>query len=138
MINSVAIRDELAIALASQLGLYRFSNGQTKPAIAIDDGSDPSPETPQATGLELVLVPSIRVPIASSFGGFIQTFSVQVAVKQFDVSRTTLEAMPVILDTLRSQFSELSLSGAERVLRSAKLDNVETFSVVVSQDFLMD
>lgn len=138
MINYILIRHALAAALESQLGTYTFSNGADTPAVQIDDGSDPSPEQPRVDGLELVIVPSVVVAIAGSFGGFRQTFRGDITVRQWDVSRTTMEAMPVILDTLRSQFPELQMGGAERVLRSLKLNNVETFSVQVRQEFLMD
>ena len=138
MINSQEIRDVLAIALASQLGIYTFSNGQTRPAIVIDDNSDPLLDEVKKTGLELVIVPGIRVPIASSFGSFRQTFSIEIIANQWDITQTTLVSMPLILDTMQSQFSHLRLVSAERILRSLKLDNIETFSLTVSQEFLMD
>jgi len=138
LINSQEIRDVLAIALASQLGIYTFSNGQTRPAIVIDDNSDPRLDEVKKTGLELVIVPSIRVPIASSFGSFRQTFSVEIIANQWEITQTTLVSMPLILDTMKSQFSHLRLVSAERILRSLKLDNIETFSLTVSQEFLMD
>jgi len=138
LINSQEIRNVLAIALASQLGIYTFSNGQTRTAIVIDDNSDPLLDEVKKTGLELVIVPSIRVPIASSFGSFRQTFSVEIIANQWDITQTTLVSMPLILDTMKSQFSHLRLVSAERILRSLKLDNIETFSLTVSQEFLMD
>ena len=115
MINSQEIRNVLAIALASQLGTYTFSNGQTRPAIVIDDNSDPLLDEVKKTGLELVIVPSIRVPIASSFGSFRQTFSVEIIANQWDLTQTTLVSMPLILDTMKSQFSHLRLVSAERI-----------------------
>jgi len=138
LINSQEIRDVLAIALVSQLGIYTFSNGQTRPAIVIDDNSDPLLDEVKKTGLELVIVPSIRVPISNCFVGFRQTFSVEIIANQWDITQTTLVSMPLILDTMQSQFSHLRLVSAERILRSLKLDNIETFSLTVSQEFLMD
>jgi hypothetical protein len=135
MIETEVIRDAIETALGSSIGVYAFSTGQSAPAIRVDEGLDPFTEDPDVTGLEVVLTPSIAVAIAPVFGGWNQTFTMEISLKQWDITKKALPALALLLDAI-AQFSELGTGQIKRVIRREKLDNIETITLEVWQSFL--
>lgn len=134
MIDIDNLRDTITTALADQLGTYTFSGGQTTPAIRVDDGSDPYDEEPSVEGLEVVLVTNPEVSISMLMGGYQQTFSALIVLKQWDIAETTLAAMTALMPYLNAE-DNLQIGAVRRVVRTTKLDNIETMSIQVSQAF---
>lgn len=132
MISAQELKDALLLSLAEQLGTYSFSNGITVAAIRIDDGASPYPEEPQVDGLEIVIVPQIEVSVQVLMGGYQDTHSTLIALKQWTIDKTTTPSRGPLLATL-SQFPSLNIRSLRRIIRSSKLDNVETLSVLVEE-----
>ncbi|HEY9697013.1 MAG TPA: hypothetical protein V6D10_07105 [Trichocoleus sp.] len=135
MITPEEIRDTLQEALSNELGSYTFSGGQTTPAIRIEDGSNPYPEEPKVSGLEIVIQPSIDIPVKYVLDGYQQTFAHLIALKQWDIEKTALGYLDTVMDTI-GQFAELKVDRVNRQMRLAGLDNIETLSFVVSETVL--
>lgn len=133
MIDVLELRSTIETALADHLGTYLYSNGLTVPAIWVEEGETLLERS--IAGLEVVIRPSLEVPIALTLDGYSQTFTAMVTLKQWDVEQTTLEAMPLLLSALRS-IDFLQVGSPRRIVRSSKLDNIETLSVPISQSFL--
>lgn len=136
MITGADIKATLLGALDGQIGTYTFSNGQTTPAIRVEDGSDPYPEEPNVTGLEVVIDVSIDVPIELMLGGsYAQTYSHRIQLKQWDITKNTLPYLDAVSDAI-ADFEVLTLDRVSRQQRLTKLDNIETLSFVVSERVL--
>jgi hypothetical protein len=135
MIDIAELRATVATALASHIGSYTFSGGQTVSAIRVDDGSDPYDEEPQVTGLEVVIRPNLEIPVTLMMGGYRQDFSAIILLKQWDIQKTTLEAMQALMPYLAAA-DNLQIGTVRRVTRNTKLDNIETLSIQVTQSFL--
>jgi hypothetical protein len=132
MATTQELKEALSTALADQIGLYTFSDGQTTAAIRVDDGSEPYEEEPSVEGLEVVIVPALEVAVTPMLGGYKDTYTTLIVLKQFDIEETTLPCRTKVLEAL-CQFSELGIGQMRRVLRSNKLDNIETLTVQVSE-----
>lgn len=126
------IKAALSSALDTQIGVYTFSDGQTTPAIRIDDGSEPYEEDPSVTGLEVVIVPALEVAVTPMLGGYKDTYTTLIALKQWDIEQTTLPYRTKVIEAL-AEFSDLATGQMRRVMRSSKLDNIETLTVQVSE-----
>lgn len=130
------IWDALVEVLGSELGTYTFPSGQSTPAIRIEDGSSPYTEEPSVQGLEVVIQSSIDVPIQPLLDGYQQTFSHLVQLKQWDIEKTTLDYMSLVMGAM-AQFDTLSVDRVNRQIRLTKLDNIERLSFVVSERVLV-
>lgn len=137
MTTPLELKNALRVALQDKLGVYRFAGGQTTPAIRIDDGSSPYSEEPTVTGLELVIVPSIEVSVRPMLSGYQDTHSTLISLKQWDIEQTTMELRTPLLEAL-SQFDSLKVDAMRRVIRSSKLDNIETLSVTLSESYWIE
>lgn len=136
MIDLLELRSTLAEALGGAIGTYTFvGTGATTPAIRVDDGSNPYEEEPKVDGLEVVIAASPEVPIAMLMGGYQQTFTVAIVLKQWDINATALDAMERVLPALM-QSDSLAIGNPRRIVRSTRLDNIETLTIPVSQTFL--
>lgn len=135
MIEAPDLRDAIATALDGQIGTYNFGGVLTTPAIRIDDGSSPYDQEPTVTGLEVVIVPSLDVAVKPLMGGYQQTFGTTIVLKQWNVEETTMTAMDSVLEAI-AQFSTLGVGQLRRVIRSSKLDNIETMVIPVSETAL--
>ena len=69
MTDLAALRAEIITVLGENLGTYTFSEGQTTPAIGIDDGSDPFVEQPSRTGLEVSIQPDQDLELEPMLAG---------------------------------------------------------------------
>lgn len=132
MINLEALREIILQSLAGQIGTYAFSTGQTVLALRIDDGSDPYPEQPRVSGLEVVIRPSLEVPISLLLGGYQQQFGGEIVLKQWSDALTTLPALEALLPPLIAT-DGLTIGQIVRVTRSSRLDNIETLSIPIAQ-----
>ena len=137
MIDLLGLRTALETALAPHLGTYTFSTGDTTPAVKIEDGAIAESEQPSVEGLELVIVGSPEIPFSCVMGGYQETYTALVILKQWDITATTLEARSPLLQALMGM-DDLMVSGGKRVVRLTKLDNIETLTVQVSQSFLVE
>lgn len=137
MLDTEALRETITTALADQIGLYTFSTGETTAAIRVDDGADPYEENPTASGLEVVIQPILETSIVQMMGGYQQTFSVLIVLKQWDIEETTIEAMLALMPYLHS-LDELNVGAVRRIVRSSKLDNIETLTIQASQVFYIE
>lgn len=138
MIDLLEIRNTLEAALEGELGTYTFSTGDTTAAIAVDmgNGDYPMPGA-HVTGLECVLIFRPEIPMQVLMGGYEETYSVQIILKQWDAALTTMPALDKVLDAL-GELSEISLQSGSvrRVLPLPKLGNIETVQMTVYQVFL--
>lgn len=134
MIDTESLRNAITTALSDQLGTYTFSGNQTTPAVRLDDGSDPYDEEPSVEGLEVVIVTNPEVSISMLMGGYQQTFSALIVLKQWDIEQTTLAAMTALMPYLNAE-DNLQIGAIQRVPRKIKRDNIETLSIQVSQAF---
>ncbi len=132
MTTTQELRNALLSALGGQIGLYTFGGGQTTPAIRVDDGSAPYEEEPSVMGLEVVIVPALEVAVTPMLGGYKDTYTTLIVLKQWDSDQTTLPCRTKVLEAL-GQFPELAVGQMRRVIRSSKLDNIETLTVQVSE-----
>jgi hypothetical protein len=143
MIDLLNLRNILETALAEELGAYTFvteAGTQTTGAIALDmgDGSYPIAGT-RVDGLECVIIFRPEIPMKVLFGGYEETYSVQIVLKQWDAVRTTLPGLDKVLEAL-GEMPELSLQSGSvrRVLPLPKLGNIETVQLTVYQVFLTE
>jgi hypothetical protein len=128
MIDLNELGTALETSLDEELGTYTFSNGLSTAAIRVDDGSDPFDEEPAVDGLECVIQQAIDVPIRPLLGGdYQQDWATAIVLKQWDIERTTLVGMHLALEAL-AEFS-FQLAGVRRVVRSSRLDNIETCTI---------
>jgi hypothetical protein len=138
MIDLLAVRTILEAALAPHLGTYTINTGDSCPAVRIEDGSIDESEQPSVEGLELVIVASPEIPFKAVLGGgYQETYNALVVLKQWNIAATTLDARSPLLDALMG-LENVLVSGGKRVMRSSRLDNIETLSVQISQVFLVD
>lgn len=138
MIDLMAIRTALATALADELGTYTFPDGQVTPAIAVDDGSgNYPPKDAKVTGLECIILLSPEVQSEDIFGGFKETYTAMVMLRQWDATKTTLDARLLARDAIASLGSIGVVPGSmRRTLPFEKLGNIETAQFTVFQSFL--
>jgi hypothetical protein len=137
VINLLALRTTLEAALEPHLGIYTFSTGDTTPAVKIEDGSIAESEQPSVEGLELVIIESPEIPFSAVMGGYREMYTALIILKQWDIAATTLEARSPLLQALMGM-DNLLVSGGKRVVRTSRLDNIETLTVQVSQSFLVE
>jgi len=127
-----ALKAVLQSALAEYLGIYRFSGNLTTPAIRIEDRSDPYPEEPTVTGLELVIVPPVGGDYRQLLGGFQDGRRTLILLKQWDSDQTTEQGRDVLLAALL-QLDDLGIERAVTTPRSGLFDDLETLRVEVTQ-----
>ncbi len=137
MIDLLALRSTLETALAPHLGTYTFSTGGTTPAVKVESGAIDASEQPSVQGLELVIIESPEIPFSSVMGGYREVYTALVILKQWDITATTLEARSPLIQALMG-LDNLLVSGGKRVVRTSRLDNIETLTVQVSQSFLVE
>ena len=133
MVTIDEVREGLAVNLAPFIGLYTFSNGQTTPAIRVDDGSDPYPEDPKITGLEVVITPLAEVSMVQMIGGYQDTYTMGIMFKQFDQTKTTLEIRSPAIESLLV-FPTLQIGNLRRLLRISRINEIEVFSFTATQN----
>lgn len=132
-VTAPELKTALAEALGERLGTYTFSARQTTPAIRTDDGTDPFDEEPTVQGLEVVIVPQIEVPMKQMMGGWQDTYTTLIVLKQWDIQENTLAVRDLALNALM-QFDTLAVGQIRRVMRTTKLDNIETLTIPVSEN----
>lgn len=137
MITTEEIKAALEVGLGAEIGTYTFSGGQTTPAIRIDDGAQPYPEEPTVEGLEVVIQESLEIPVKMMLGGYQQTFSHRIVLKQWDIEKTCLSYLDAVMEAT-GQFSSLLVGDVRRVMRSTVLDNIETLTIMVSESVLSE
>lgn len=137
MITTEEIRAALEAELGDAIGTYTFSTGASTPAIRIEDGSQPYPEQPTVEGLEVVIQESLDVPIKFLLGGYQQTFSHRIVLKQWDIELTCLPYLDLVMQAV-AQFPSLLAEDIKRVMRSTVLDNIETLTITVSESVLFE
>lgn len=135
MITAEEIIAELVEQMGEAIGSYTFAEGQVTPAIRIDDGSEPYEEEPAVTGLEVVIVPSPEVNITPLMGGYQEDYTTLIQLRQWDINDTTMPYLDAVLQAI-GQFQTLNLVRTQRVMRSNKLDNIETLTISVSESVL--
>lgn len=133
MIDTEELKAAIVSALGDQLGTYTFQSvGATSPAIRVDDGVDPFNEEPIVGGLECVIQPNLEVPITDLIGGYQQTWTAAIVLKQWDITKDTLTAMDAITHAV-AELDGLRITSRRRIVRSTKLDNIETMQITVAQ-----
>lgn len=141
MIDLPLLRSTLETGLAGLLGTYTINTDegpQTTPAIAVDLGNgDYPPAGAEIQGLECVLIFRPDIPIKPLLGGWEETYSVVIFLKQWDEGRTTIAALDALLELL-GQMPEFGLQAGSirRTLPVEKLNNIETLQMTVFQTFL--
>lgn len=139
------LKAALITALGSELGIYTFSVGPTM-AIAIEtgaialgpNGEDLATEQPTVTGLEVIIQPQIGTILKSLQGNaFQETRTTALILKQWDIDKTAIAYLPLVLDAL-IQFPTLLIdSGIRRVPRLNELDNIETVELRLSENLFL-
>lgn len=126
MTDLAALRAEIITVLGENLGTYTFSEGQTTPAIGIDDGSDPFVEQPDRTGLEVIIQPDQDLELEPMLAGDKRlNASVYIVLKQWDIADTTKAARELLIKSLPIDRIE-SLSP-----RASELDIIEVCTLAI-------
>lgn len=125
----IALKQRIIEELDGIIGTYTLLNGQTIPAIAVDQGNYP-PQGTQVSGLEVVILPQADNAISPLLGGRMWEITSMVILKQWGEG-TTLEAMTKIIPLLGNQVQ----IGA-RVLPDGSLGNIETLKITFTWNFL--
>lgn len=131
------IADTLIDALGAHLGTYTFSVGAPIPAIRADDGSNPLPEEPTVTGLEVILVRAPEIPLKPMLANQWQhSVSTVIILKQWDITLDALEAFNACWRAI----ARLGLQPSQpvRTMRTSKLDNMETVRFSYTETFVME
>lgn len=129
------LRSRLAIALATELGDYQFSDGTTRTAlevftgaIAVDGDGEPI-ALPQvvasASGgtVECVIEPDVEDEFTPLLGQDYERFrATRISLKQWTISKTVQTASSLLISELKDCLSEVE----PRVRRVAAIDNVES------------
>lgn len=132
MITPSELKTALAESLGERLGTYKFSNGEITPAIRIEDGNDPYPEEPNRSGLEVVVVPQVEVAVKDLMGGYQETYTTTIVLKEWDIKKSVMTARPAVLSALH-QFSSLGIGQVRRIQRQRGLNEVESVIIPVSE-----
>ena len=131
-ITPLELKAALTEALGEALGTYTFSNGLSTPAIRIEDGNDPYPEEPNRTGLEVVIVPLIEVPVKDLMGGYQETYTTSIVLKEWNPAASVMTSRPAVLSVLH-QFGSLGIGQVRRIQRQRGLNEVESLIIPVSE-----
>jgi hypothetical protein len=126
--NILALRSRIETILTGLIGTYTFANGEQVPALTIDDGADSGNNPPEGTGvsgLEVILQINAGYKLNGLIGGNLIYSQVAIDLKQWDITATTVAAMQRLM-----ALPELKAIGP-RVLRSTKLDSIETQTVTL-------
>lgn len=123
------LRAEIITVLGDSLGTYTFSEGQTTPAIGIDDGSEPFVEQPDRTGLEVIIQPDQDLELEPMLAGDKRlNASVYIVLKQWDIEETTKAARELLIRNLPIDRVE-SISP-----RASQLEIIEVCTLAISDD----
>lgn len=128
------VRSKIVTALFSEIGTYTFPDGVTDPAIAILGlGSNVAIYPPQGTtvtgGLEVVLVTLNSIRIEQRLDGIVQNIVTQIFLKQYDVSKGTIDSLFKIL-------SVLDITGDPiRTISDPFLGNIEVCEMQILHSF---
>ncbi|MEH2102565.1 MAG: hypothetical protein V7K76_23000 [Nostoc sp.] len=127
-------RSKIVTALAGEIGTYTFPDGTTDPAIALLGlGSNvevyPPVGTSVAGGLEVVLVTLNSVRVGQRLDGIIQSVVTQIILRQYDVSKSTIEPLFKLL-------SVLDITGDPiRTISDPFIGNIETCEMQILHSF---
>lgn len=133
MIDLLELRSTLTEALSGRIGTYTFvSTGGITPAIRVDDGAEPYEEEPKPSGLEVVIQQSPQVAIGFIMGGYTQSVSYAIVLKQWDINKTTIDEMLLVVEALNG-FDTLAIGNPVRIPRQTRLDNIETMTIPVAE-----
>jgi hypothetical protein len=119
----LALRSRIETQLTGLIGTYTFANGEQVPALTIDDGADSGNNPPEGTGvsgLEVILQINAGYKLNGLIGGNLIYSQVAISLKQWEITATTIAATERLM-----ALPELKEVGP-RVLRSTKLDSIET------------
>jgi len=133
MIDVLELRNSIATALASEVGLYTFPSGQSTPAIVVEDGAIRYVEEPTAQGLEVVIIPDVDPSAPTYFHGGDMRLDTQVKVvlKQWDAAKTTKVAREILIRLL-DDIERIAL-----VPRSTRLDAIESCTLTLSDSYYL-
>ncbi|MBW4692203.1 MAG: hypothetical protein KME27_10600 [Lyngbya sp. HA4199-MV5] len=120
------LQQRLITALGDLLGTYTSLNGETTPAIAIDDTGS-SPQGMSVEGLEVVIQPEVNTPVTAMLGSNQIAAETTITLKQWDLNDTTIAATEALLLAI-DEITEVS----PRVVRSTVLDNIESRRITVT------
>lgn len=118
--DAVKLRDKLKVVLGGLIGTYRFTNGETTAAIAIDYNATYPPPGTVIEGLEVVVIPKSSLGISGLIGGKLATYQADVILKQWDATQDTFCATDVIIGSI----PEL-INVGPRVIPDGELQNIE-------------
>lgn len=131
-INSIVanLRATIELTLGDEIGTYLFPNNETDKAIALlglgaDRAGEYPPQGTKITGLEVILYTGQTLRIERRLGGFIQSPSTVITLKQFDVTKNTLNSLFLLLGVLDVARDPI------RTLRDPYLGNVEVCQIEV-------
>jgi hypothetical protein len=119
--DAVLLRDTLKVVLGDLIGTYRFTNGETTPAIAIDYNSTYPPPGTVIEGLEVVVIPRSSLGVSGLIGGKLATYQADVILKQWDITSDTFCATDRIIGSIPGL-----ISISPRVIPDGELQNIES------------
>ena len=112
MINALQLKTEVATLLAGLLGTYTFSDGVVEPAIAVipDDttGYNYPDGTTVTSGMEVVIIRPIPTVENLLTGDRMKIYTHSIVCKQWDDTKSLLEATEALVDGLSHPISKVS------------------------------
>lgn len=136
------LRSDLLQILGDLIGTYT-KGSQATPAIEIDLGTRGEvlatgvqfPVRPKVTGLEVIVQPDTELTHEYLIGSRRKDIQTLLTLKQWDITKTTIEATDAIVDNLRTPGFRIERVRPP-VLRSTDLDTVESRAIVLLSTFL--
>lgn len=126
MEHILAIKEKIFNLLQSELGQYTFANGQSVPAISVDNNGQFPPPGTVIKGLECVIIP-LNNAIATRLCGSKQiTYQSDILLKQWNSSSNVICATEKILAGL----PEVARIGP-RLLSNGELQSIEQQRITI-------
>jgi hypothetical protein len=119
------IREKILSILELELGQYTFTNGQSVPALSVDDGQFP-PSGTVITGLECVIVPLNNAVTTRLCGSKQITYQSDILLKQWDLDSNVICAV----EKLTAGLPEIATIGP-RLLANGNLSSIEQQRITI-------
>lgn len=135
MIDCTQLRSQILTLLADIIGTYRYSDGYEEAAIAVipdeDRGFDVPGNGTRSQGIEIIIsrpVPEVKHFLA---GGKQLTYRWIITLKQWDASKSLIEATQILIDNL-----DYLITSPKLVPPNAALGIIEQMTMqIVEHDF---
>lgn len=121
-----AIREKILSILESDLGQYTFTNGQSVPALSVDNNGQFPPPGTVITGLECVIVPLNNAVTTRLCGSKQITYQSDILLKQWNLDSNVICAV----EKLTAGLPEIATIGP-RLLANGNLSSIEQQRITI-------